>query len=88
MCSRQPRAAWEVAGSSDWEADGPNCTNGFAFEGTDPGGLDYALNRAIDAYYNDKPWFRGLQSRVMNMDWSWNRPALTYVDLYLAATKQ
>lgn len=84
----QPRAAWEVAGSADADADGPGCTNGFAFEGADAGGLDYALNRAIDAFYNDRAWFRGLQARVMRMDWSWNRPALAYVDLYYAATKQ
>lgn len=81
------RAAWEVAGSTDPDADGPQCTNGFAFEGTDGGALDYALNRAIDAYYNDRDWFRSLQSRVMRMDWSWNRPALSYVDLYYAALK-
>ena len=76
-----------MAGSTDPEADGPSCTNGFAFEGADAGSLDYALNRAIDTYYNDKPWFRSLQGRVMAMDWSWNRPALTYVDLYHAAVK-
>ncbi|KAI8475202.1 MAG: hypothetical protein J3K34DRAFT_517637 [Monoraphidium minutum] len=83
----KPRAAWEVAGSSDADTDGPGCTNGFAFEGTDAGALDYALNRAVDAFYNDKPWFRSLQARVMTMDWSWNRPALQYIDLYYAATK-
>ncbi len=33
-------------------------------------------------------WFRGLQSRVMTMDWSWNRPALMYTDLYYAAAKK
>ena len=26
-------------------------TNGFAFEGNDAGGMDYALHRAIDAWY-------------------------------------
>jgi glycogen synthase len=135
---RQARAAWEVAGSTDPESDGPACVNGFAFEGTDPGALDYALNRAIDAYYNDRAWFRGLQAqvgagggmllaqgsrvwlvgpallgpspppthptlhltppslfsharslppKVMRLDWSWNRPALQYIDLYYAATR-
>lgn len=34
-------------------------------QGADAGALDYALNRAIDAFYNDRAWFRGLQSRVM-----------------------
>lgn len=32
-------------------------------QGMDEGGLDYALNRAIDAYYNDRAWFRSLQVR-------------------------
>ena len=26
------RAAWEVGGSSDWERDGLDATNGFSFE--------------------------------------------------------
>lgn len=26
------RAAWEIVGSSDWERDGIDATNGFAFE--------------------------------------------------------
>jgi starch synthase len=26
------RAAWDVAGSSDWQRDNVDCTNGFAFE--------------------------------------------------------
>lgn len=56
-------------------------------QGADTGGLDYALNRAIDAWYNDKEWFRGLQKRVMEQDWSWNRPAIDYVELYYSAMK-
>lgn len=27
--------------------------------------MDYGLNRALDAYYNDRSWFHGLQKRVM-----------------------
>lgn len=140
----KPRAAWEMEGSTDWQADGVDATNGFSFEvcgtsgggpegaavlelgrlcccrscplcihcfsercrgrphcrqphrqpnpstpqlgllctlglpltrpcllpsllpqGTDAGALDYALNRALDAYYNDRAWFHGLQKRVM-----------------------
>ena len=34
-------------------------------QGTDPGSLDYAMNRAIDAWYNDRAWFHALQKRVM-----------------------
>ncbi|GMH38213.1 hypothetical protein BSKO_06097 [Bryopsis sp. KO-2023] len=83
----KPRAAWEMEGSSDWQRDGVDETNGFAFQGTDTGGLDYAMNRAIDSFWNDRQWFHGLQKRVMLQDWSWNRPALDYIELYYATLK-
>jgi len=82
------RAAWELEGSTNWMADGVDATNGFAFEGTDPGALDYALNRALDAWYNDRAWFTSLQERVMRQDWSWNKPAIDYIQLYYAALKK
>ncbi|CAD7699185.1 unnamed protein product [Ostreobium quekettii] len=81
------RAAWDVEGSSDWQRDGIEATNGYSFEGTDPGALDSALQRVIDAYYMDKGFFHGLQKRVMLQDWSWNRPALDYIELYYSAMK-
>jgi starch synthase len=56
-------------------------------QGTDGGALDYALNRALDAYYNDRAWFYGLAARIMRQDWSWNRPALDYIELYYQAMK-
>ena len=84
---KQARAAWELEGSTNWQADGVDQTNGFSFEGADEGALDYALNRAIDAYYNDNAWFRGLQQRVMMQDWSWNKPGFDYIQLYFAAMK-
>jgi starch synthase len=78
------RAAWEINASTNWELDGENgdCTNGFSFEGTSEGDLDYALDRCIDAFWNDTKWFRSLQARVMRQDWTWNKPALEYIDLY------
>ncbi|PNW82516.1 hypothetical protein CHLRE_06g282000v5 [Chlamydomonas reinhardtii] len=81
------RAAWELYGSSDWQRDGIDATNGFAFTGTDGGALDYAMNRAIDAWYNDRAWFHSLQRRIMEQDWSWNRPAIDYIELYFSALK-
>ncbi|CAL8465412.1 g4948 [Coccomyxa elongata] len=81
------RAAWELEGSSDWERDGLDVTNGFTFEGTDGPALDYALNRALDAYYNDRAWWHSLAARIMRQDWSWNRPALDYIELYYQAMK-
>ena len=82
------RAAWEIRGSTDAERDGPECTNGFNFEGTDAGALDYALDRALSAWYDNKPWFHALGQRCMRQDWSWNRPALDYIELYYAAIKK
>jgi len=79
------RAAWEVAGSTDAAADGPGCTNGWSFEGTDAGALDSALDRALDAYWTSRDWFRATQARVARQDWSWAAPALDYVQIYREA---
>jgi starch synthase len=62
-------------------------TNGFNFEGTDTSGLDYALNRALSLWYNDRGWWNGLAGRVMQQDWSWNSPGLDYIELYYRAMK-
>ncbi|XP_051125428.1 starch synthase 3, chloroplastic/amyloplastic [Andrographis paniculata] len=61
--------------------------NGFNFDGADEAGVDYALNRAISAWYDGREWFNSLCKRVMEQDWSWNRPALDYLELYHAARK-
>lgn len=61
--------------------------NGFNFDGADPAGVDYALNRAISAWFDGREWFNSLCKRVMEQDWSWNRPALDYMELYYAARK-
>ncbi|KAK9057956.1 hypothetical protein SSX86_022795 [Deinandra increscens subsp. villosa] len=62
--------------------------NGFNFEGADAAGVDYAVNRAISAWYESRDWFNSLCKVVMEQDWSWNRPALDYLELYHAARKQ
>ncbi|XP_020109213.1 starch synthase 3, chloroplastic/amyloplastic isoform X2 [Ananas comosus] len=61
--------------------------NGFSFDGADTSGVDYALNRAITAWYDAREWFNSLYRRVMEQDWSWNRPALDYLELYHSARK-
>ncbi|XP_042519768.1 starch synthase 3, chloroplastic/amyloplastic-like [Macadamia integrifolia] len=61
--------------------------NGFSFDGADNEGVDYALNRAITAWYDCRNWFNSLCKTVMEQDWSWNRPALDYMELYHAARK-
>ncbi|GFR47418.1 hypothetical protein Agub_g9135 [Astrephomene gubernaculifera] len=62
-------------------------TNGFSFEGTDFAGMDYALNRALSAWYSDKQLWHSLRRRAMMQDWSWNSPALDYLELYHKALK-
>ncbi|TQD93339.1 hypothetical protein C1H46_021008 [Malus baccata] len=61
--------------------------NGFSFDGADAAGVDYALNRAISAWYDGRDWFNSLCKTVMQQDWSWNKPALDYMELYHAARK-
>jgi len=61
--------------------------NGFSFDGADAAGVDYALSRAISAWCNGRDWFNSLCKRVMEQDWSWNRPALDYMELYHSARK-
>ncbi len=63
------------------------CLLVMAAQGADESSLDYALNRALDAYYDDRTWFNSLAARIMRQDWSWNRPALDYVELYWQAMK-
>lgn len=82
------KAAWEMEGSTDWEADGIDATNAFVFDGTDEGSIDWCLNRALDAYYDAPEWFRELQQRNMRQDFSWIGPARSYIDLYHAAAKK
>lgn len=47
----------------------------------------FSLNRAISAWYESRDWFNSLCRLVMEQDWSWNRPALDYLELYHAARK-
>ena len=39
----------------------------------------------MDSFFNDKAWFQALQKRAASQDWSWNRPAESYEQLYYAA---
>ncbi|PHT30313.1 Soluble starch synthase 3, chloroplastic/amyloplastic [Capsicum baccatum] len=43
--------------------------------------------RALSAWYDGRDWFNSLCKQVMEQDWSWNRPALDYLELYHAARK-
>ena len=39
--------------------------NGFSFEGTDEGGCDYALDRALSAWYDGREWWNATAKRNM-----------------------
>eukprot|EP00210_Caulerpa_lentillifera_P007095 g6788.t1 len=60
-------------------------TNGFNFEGVDEVGMDYALNRALGFFFNDRSSWNELCQRVMQQDWSWSIPAMDYLQLYFKA---
>jgi glycogen synthase len=61
--------------------------NGFVFEGTDGAAIEWALNRALGMWYTHRAEFAELQRTCMAQDWSWNRPATEYLELYHAATR-
>ena len=46
-----------------------------------------SIFRAISAWFDARGWFHSLCKRVMEQDWSWNRPALDYIELYRSASK-
>ena len=69
---------------AEWEGMKPN---GFSFDGMDDGAIDFALDRAINLAYDKPKDFRALQANCMSQDWSWNRPALEYIEIYHAARK-
>ena len=62
--------------------------NGFVFDGTETSDMDYALDRALDAYYDVERWTTlRLPERAMKCDWSWLAPAEAYADLYWRAVQ-
>jgi starch synthase len=58
--------------------------NGFSFGQYDPMALYTALVRAVETYRYRDLW-RQLVRRCMTADFSWNRSAHKYVDLYFRA---
>lgn len=60
---------------------------GFRFDTPDGTGLVWALDRALESHANPAEW-TGLMHRGMSRDFSWDRSARAYVDLYLRASRQ
>ncbi len=55
--------------------------NGIAFQHTDGNALRWAIRRALELW-SDKPTWSSLVHAGMTADWSWDRVAGEYVDLY------
>jgi starch synthase len=55
--------------------------NGFVFEAYTPDALWEAIRRALDVFRNPTLW-RTLMQTGMRADFSWNRSARRYVELY------
>ncbi|MDR2174393.1 MAG: glycogen synthase [Synergistaceae bacterium] len=73
----------EVGGLIDTvtDADADGGGNGFTFLTYDTRGMLWSLRRAIERHSNAKAWNK-IRLRGMEEDFSWNRPAALYRDLY------
>jgi starch synthase len=58
-------------------------STGFLFVDATPEALALTLGRALRVYADPVEW-RGIQQRGMEMDFSWQRSACQYLELYLA----
>ena len=56
--------------------------NGYRFDNYDGPGLESALGRAIDCYYQYPEHFRELIKNGMRADYSWNHPGQDYMNIY------
>lgn len=60
---------------------------GFQFHPVRPEGLRQALRRATDAYQDKRKWAR-LQLQAMRADYSWDRSAESYAEVYGRLTEE
>lgn len=73
----------ETGGLKDTITDcGDTEGNGFTFKTYNAHDMLWAINRAIDLYYNHNPAWKKLVSRAMECDHSWNSSAREYIDMY------
>lgn len=59
----------------------PEGGNGFTFAHYSAEDLENAVRRAVKAY-GDKDGWKALTEKVMNVDFSWDKSALTYIKMY------
>jgi starch synthase len=70
---------------TDYE-EGPSGT-GFVFQPVEPQALANIIRKAIMIFADQRKW-RGLQLRAMAVDFSWERSAQEYLQLYQRATEE
>ncbi len=75
------RCWWSVHAEMPRSALADGTANGFVFEAYTPAALWDALRRALDAYHVPAVWTR-LQQQGMRADFSWDRSAGRYLELY------
>jgi starch synthase len=63
------------------DTQSPETSTGFLFEDATPEALAAALRRAISAF-SDRPGWRARQLFGMQQDFSWERSAQAYVQIY------
>ncbi|MCB1149494.1 MAG: glycogen synthase [Chlamydiia bacterium] len=56
--------------------------NGYVFQEPTPKGFNTAFDRAVEDWYERPAWWRETVERVMQLDYSWKKPALEYLELY------
>ncbi|NLL62922.1 MAG: glycogen synthase GlgA [Ruminococcaceae bacterium] len=76
----------ETGGLRDTITDsGDGIGNGFTFKTYNAGDLHWAINRAIDLFYNDKITWKKLVKRALLCDNSWEKSADLYLEMYKEA---
>ena len=55
---------------------------GFTFQSYNGDDFLFAVKRCLDLYHNDREGFKSLQYRDMCQDFSWNKPAGRYMELF------
>ena len=56
--------------------------NGYTFDYPDAKGIDSALDRAIECWFEQPEKWRNLMINGMKIDFSWNQPSNFYLEVY------
>jgi starch synthase len=59
-----------------------NERNGFTFDFPDTKGIDWALDRALNKWFQERTQWHQLMQQAIRTDFSWTHSATEYVKLY------